>query len=860
MHKNLEKLKENSNMNTLSDITVDGSVYAKSDNQTFDKISSDYTTRIIGGDRLSEDHIMIFTGEDDIRVRYMHNNISQEISNFIRDYNDLMRHTKLQNLIKSVENQFWSNKGQFLAFLYVDEINISTEFQSFVLNNVDMISTLLSLKSPLIEDMNIHQFETFYSNYLLRSKTVIESIKLCWVRVAYAISAQNTFIQNYNALSAGQISVSSVIYKRAGTKKAQYISCFLATPDNNMYSIVQTLRDLSLASKHGGGVGISLNRLRSVSEKSGIKFAGVGPWLELYANILNIRMRHFKKGAVSLYLPFYHKDIYTFLNSIDEENTHNVTTLTNKIGVYINNIFLDAVLTDSDIYLFNPDDFPNIINKHGDDFYSEYLNIIRYDPRTITVKARNMLTRICKSIIEFGGPYILNLDAMNLMCNQRKYGLVVSNLCTEITEVADNGNIACCNLGQLPLHMFFIDGVFRYDLLAQRSRQMVRNLNHVIDTTYYPICEEVKKYEDSSSIDIDILSDIFKSYDLDVTNEVLICIVEDIFKTFPKSYPDKDTNLDLRPIGIGISGLFTLFGLFGIDYSNEESKQKCEVLTNKIMACIYFNVIFESCQMAVERGHGFKEEELFQFDLKQEYRESIQNSKYLSDEFKEKSATFNQGIPIPEPEEWGQDPIYLRTETEMIKVSTWDDLKFVCEQFGRLNSLLTALMPTATNSLIFGGSEAFDPKFSNIYNNVSGNNTIISINKYLKKDLIKIGWYKPEVLQYIEENGGSIRGLSNHLDSTILDFKDHVIIEQIENKYWTSCEIPHNFHARITHILSHYVDQSCSYNMYLDDYENDLYPNIMQRGLMGRKTILYYLRMKSDSKSMKSGLCIDCMA
>src|SRR5690606_17291453 len=152
----------------------------------------------------------------------------------------------------------------------------------------------------------------------------------------------------------------------------------------------------------------------------------------------------------------------------------------------------------------------------------------------------------------------------------------------------------------IPISSFYLDGEFRYDILGKVCRTTVRNLNHIIDTSFYPIHEELHSQERTES-------------------------------------PDKELNQKMRPLAIGISGMFTLLESLGINYRSKESLNRFKTTVSKIMSHMYFNLIFESCRMAIEefkisgeRSHDFN----FQFDMRDSYRESILNSEHISDRYK----------------------------------------------------------------------------------------------------------------------------------------------------------------------------------------------------------------------------------
>jgi ribonucleoside-diphosphate reductase alpha chain len=69
----------------------------------------------------------------------------------------------------------------------------------------------------------------------------------------------------------------------------------------------------------------------------------------------------------------------------------------------------------------------------------------------------------------------------------------------------------------------------------------------------------------------------------------------------------------------------------------------------------------------------------------------------------------------------------------------WTDLKAKVKKQGMANSLLTALMPTASTSQILGNNECFEPITSNMYTRRTIAGDFIVINKYLVRDLMNLG-------------------------------------------------------------------------------------------------------------------------
>ena len=114
-------------------------------------------------------------------------------------------------------------------------------------------------------------------------------------------------------------------------------------------------------------------------------------------------------------------------------------------------------------------------------------------------------------------------------------GILTGN-CTEIIEYTSPEETAVCNLGSLALPRFVRDGKFDFEKLRMYTCVLARNLDIVIDKTYYP------------------------------------------------TEKCKTSNLRHRPIGIGIQGLADTFALMRLPWSSKEAAD----LNREIFENIYF--------------------------------------------------------------------------------------------------------------------------------------------------------------------------------------------------------------------------------------------------------------------------------
>ncbi len=169
----------------------------------------------------------------------------------------------------------------------------------------------------------------------------------------------------------------------------------------------------------------------------------------------------------------------------------------------------------------------------------------------------------------------------------------------------------------------------------------------------------------------------------------------------------------------------------------------------------------------------------------------------------------------------------------------WDTLRRHIEMYGIRNSLLCAMMPTASTSQIMGSSSCFEPYVSNVYKRTTLAGEFIVINKYLMKDLQDTGLWSDNLKNYISLNNGSIQNIDGIPDNikvlykTVWEIKQKSIIEMAKDR-------------------QPFVDQSQSMNLFIEDLSFKKF-NALQfySWKCGLKTGSYYIRTRVAMMSQK---------
>jgi len=173
----------------------------------------------------------------------------------------------------------------------------------------------------------------------------------------------------------------------------------------------------------------------------------------------------------------------------------------------------------------------------------------------------------------------------------------------------------------------------------------------------------------------------------------------------------------------------------------------------------------------------------------------------------------------------------------------WETTRALIAKFGVRNSLVTALMPTASTSQLLGNTECFEPVTSNVYKRETSAGEFIVINKYLIRDLYRLGLWNKEMREYIIAAEGSVQ----HIEG---------IPQELKNKYKTAYELDQAVIIEQAADRQPFVDQGESMNLYVRGFTIAEWTRLMFLGWeLGLKTGKYYLH--TEAASMPTKFTID---
>ena len=266
-------------------------------------------------------------------------------------------------------------------------------------------------------------------------------------------------------------------------------------------------------------------------------------------------------------------------------------------------------------------------------------------------------------------------------------------------------------------------------------------------------------------------------------------------------YPTTETetsNMKHRPIGLGVQGLADVFAMMKMPFDSEEAR----ALNKQIFEHMYYYALEESNRLALTRGAY---------------------------------STF-KGSPLSQGQ--FQFDLYDGEEIELCGELDWEDLQKKVVYGGVRNSLMIALMPTASTSQILGNNECFEPFTSNLYTRGTLSGTYIISNKHLVKDLEDIGMWTEETRNALMRDNGSVVNLP--------------IPSEIKQRYKTAYEMSMKAVINMAADRQRFVCQAQSMNLFMTDASIQKLTSMHFYGWkMGLKTGIYYLRTKAAVDAVK---------
>ncbi len=716
--------------------------------------------------KLILDNLVLTNDYDEFKVIMYVSEIISKYASISEDY-DKLAAALFVNYLHTINNKNFVEKTEILY-----EYGLLNEnYYKFVQRNSKKILEKINYEKDY--EMTYLGVKTLYTSYLLgkynKEKTLIrvESPQDLWMRVGLGLHYVNDDIdialECYSHLSDKLYTHASPTLYNAGCKRQQLASCFLLNMNDSVDGMYKTIGDSAKINKWSGGIGFSISKIRasdSIIKGTNGKSSGLLALAKvLDSSVLHINQGGKRNGAVALYLELWHKDIYIYLDLKRQDGSSESRARNLFYGLWVNDLFMERVEKNELWSLMCPNSSKGLSKVYGKKFNELYIKYESEKNYIKQVKARELFDKIIQTQQFTGGPYFLFKDKCNEKSNQKNIGTIQSsNLCTEIIQYSDSKNYSVCNLASICLPKFvnydsFKKPYFDYKKLKKISEFITNNLNNVIDINYYPIEET------------------------------------------------RNSNMNARPIGLGVQGLADVFIMFDTYFGSDLSIE----LNKKIFETIYFGSLTQSVKNAKKDGAY----------------------KYFKDSpFSKGELQFHM---------WGLEVKDLTTKD----MWDWDNLIKDIKQYGTRNSLLTTCMPTASTSHIMGNNECIEPFISNIYTKSTINGDCIIVNKYLVSKLKEENIWNETIKNKIINDKGSIQNIKEISEKTKMIFK-------------TAYEIPSKILIDLSKDRSPFIDQSQSFNLFFDKPDSKKLASChFYSWKVGLKTAMYYLRIQPSVETIK---------
>jgi ribonucleoside-diphosphate reductase alpha subunit len=723
-------------------------------------------------------------------------------------------------------------------------------------------------------------FKTLEKSYLLKINTddkkqkIVERPQHLFMRVALCIHGEDleNVKKTYDGLSLKSYTMATPTLFNSGLFYEQLSSCFLTGTEDSVEGIFQTITECAKISKWSGGIGVHVSNIRakgSYIRKTSGTSDGILPMLKVY----NDTARYInqgggkRNGSFAIYLEPWHADVFDFLEARKNVGAEEERARDLFYAMWIPDLFMECVEQNKDWYLMCPNQSPNLTEVYGEEFNNLYNSYVDSGKFVKKIKARELWDYIITLQIEQGMPYMCYKDNVNRKNNQMNIGIIKSsNLCAEIVEYSDKDEIAVCNLGSiclqsvleystnydkwleltiqnspkkdqlLTLNLFFSGKLKLYSKEDCVYCKLLKSLLRDNNLEYEEIGEEeaekyMKNIDSNISFENVTVPQLFSEYKENIhqiggyndswnvlkpkinyekLSEIAYNLCINLNKVIDRNYYPvekcRKSNFAHRPIGIGVQGLADLFFRLKIPFESEDAS----IINKKIFETIYYGAINSSIDLAEKLG----------------FYDTYKGSPLSDGKFQ-----FNL---------WG-----LKDE-DLSGMYDWNLVREKLLKYGVRNSLLVALMPTASTSQIMGSYvECFEAQTSNLYTRrtLAGEFTII--NPYLVKDLIDIDIWNEDVKDRLIYDRGSVQ-------------KIRALPKFLKDIYKTVYEISQKNIITMSADRGPFVCQSQSLNLFFESPNLKILTQSHFLGWKkGLKTGMYYCRSKPVSTGQKFGLDVN---
>lgn len=369
--------------------------------------------------------------------------------------------------------------------------------------------------------MNDLQHSIWDKKYKFEDKElgILESFRDWLDRIANGNATLRKIMQEQKFLFGGRILSNRDLNKHG--RKVTYSNCYvLPRPKDNLESIFDTARDMARTYSYGGGVGISLKKLRPRNfrvHNNAKDTSGAVSFMPIYSLTTETIGQNGRRGALMLSIPSSHPDLEEFINVKTD-----LTQVTGaNISIEIDDAFMNAVKNKA-LYRLH-------FEAETGETFEKY------------IEANKFYRKIIKNNLDYAEPGMLFWDTItqnHLMSADERFEYEGTNPCAE--EPLPGGGsclLGSINLSALVKNPFTSNAVFDFSEYVRVIRESVKGLNEVLDEglPFHPL--EIQR----------------------------------------------KTVGELRQIGLGVMGIADMLIKLGVTYGSKESLDFCDTLAHTLL-------------------------------------------------------------------------------------------------------------------------------------------------------------------------------------------------------------------------------------------------------------------------------------